>query len=668
MASALGEPSPPSAAAPRRLRIRVEGVVQGVGFRPHVYRLATEGGLAGFVRNDERGALIEVEGDATELTRFGERLGAEAPPLARLERVVEVEVEPTGERAFAISASAGAGESQALVSADAASCAACLAELADPADRRYRYPFTNCTDCGPRFTIVQDVPYDRRLTTMASFAMCDACRAEYEDPLDRRFHAQPNACPECGPRVRLVTPDGREPVDHEAGDAIEATARALLDGLIVAVKGLGGYHLACRADDADAVAMLRSRKHREDRPFALMAPSLEAARSLVELTAAEERLLLGRERPIVVARARSEAGVAPGVAPHGPDLGVMLPYSPLHHLLLADVGMPLVMTSANVSDEPIAYRDDDARERLAGIADRFCVHDRPIHIRTDDSVVRSLDAGRRAEPLLIRRSRGYVPGAIDLPGGGLAAPARLRRRAEEHVLPRQGWSGLGLPPHRRPEELRDADVVPRGDRALRAALRGPAPGRRARSPPRLPVDPLRARPGGSGGGRRPAPPRASGRRPGRARRARARGGGDPGRLRPGSRSNDLGRRAADRRARRIRARRPALPGAPAGRRRRRPRALADGPGLARRRLRGRGSRPAVHPGPGRGAGPLGGDRQDDQHRPLLAADDQRRPPLRRGGGALRAAGDRQPRGPGGERARGRLRPGRAPRRRAIPCR
>ena len=315
-------------------------------------------------------------------------------------------VEPapvTGATGFAIVASPVAGEPSAAVSADTATCAECLEELFDPADRRYRYPFVNCTNCGPRFTIVRGVPYDRPLTTMAGFAMCAACAAEYEDPGNRRFHAQPNACRACGPRARLVGSD--------ADDAVAAAAEALQDGAILAIKGLGGYHLACRADDEPAVAALRARKHREDKPFALMAPTVTAARALVELGATDEALLVARERPIVLARRRAEARVAGAVAPRAPELGVMLPYSPLHHLLLADVGVPLVLTSGNVSDEPIAYRDDEAQQRLADIADGFLVHDRPIQTRTDDSVVRTV-GGR---PLMLRRSRGYVPGSIRLP-------------------------------------------------------------------------------------------------------------------------------------------------------------------------------------------------------------------------------------------------------------
>ncbi len=428
MATRLSQPGPIGREESRRLRVRVEGVVQGVGFRPHVYRLATGEGLAGHVLNDERGVLIEVEGARADLDRFLRRLGDEAPALAHVERVSEEEIEPAGVHGFEIAPSRAAGAADALVSADTATCADCLAELRDPADRRHRYPFTNCTNCGPRFTIVRDVPYDRPATTMAAFAMCERCRAEYEDPADRRFHAQPNACPDCGPRA--VLRDARtweEIADPGAGDVVEAAARAVLDGRIAAVKGLGGYHLAARADDERAVSALRARKHREDKPFAVMAPDLEAARRLVELTSADERHLTGPRRPIVVARERAASGVAPSVAPRSADLGVMLPYAPLHHLLAADAAVPLVLTSGNVSDEPIAFADDDARERLAPIADLFLLHDRPIHVRTDDSVLRTLDPDIRTEPLLIRRSRGYVPEALGLP---LDAPPLLATGAE----------------------------------------------------------------------------------------------------------------------------------------------------------------------------------------------------------------------------------------------
>jgi hydrogenase maturation protein HypF len=377
--------------------------VQGVGFRPYVYRLASELGCSGHVLNDARGVVVEVEADTKSVERFLARLPAEAPPLARIERVAAEPVPVTGETGFAIRASPPGGEPSAAVTADTATCAECLEELFDPADRRHRYPFVNCTNCGPRFTIVRGVPYDRPLTTMAGFTMCPACAAEYEDPLDRRFHAQPNACPECGPRARLVGSD--------AEDAVAAAASALRGGAILAVKGVGGYHLACRADDEAAVAALRARKHREDKPFALMAPTVVAARALIALGPVEEDLLISGARPILLARRRPDAPVAAAVAPGVPELGVMLPYSPLHHLLLADVGAPLVLTSGNVSDEPIAYTDDDALERLAPIADGFLVHDRPIQTRTDDSVGRVVDE----RPLVLRRSRGYVPDSIELP-------------------------------------------------------------------------------------------------------------------------------------------------------------------------------------------------------------------------------------------------------------
>jgi hydrogenase maturation protein HypF len=395
----------------RRIRARVEGTVQGVGFRPYVYRLAEELSLGGFILNDERGVVLEVEGAPVTVDDFLRRLPAEAPPLARVERVASEDVAATGERAFTIKESEVSGAPDAPVTPDTATCDECLAELFDPANRRYRYPFINCTNCGPRFTIVRGVPYDRPLTTMASFRMCEPCLAEYSDPADRRFHAQPNACPDCGPRVWLEA-DGHR---LEADDPIAAAAEALLEGLVLGVKGLGGFHLACRADDEAAAAALRSRKHREDKPFALMATDLAGARELVELSAVNEELMLRRERPIVIAPRRPGAQVADSVAPRSGDLGVMLPYSPLHHLLLADAGIPLVMTSGNVSDEPIVYRDDEARDRLAGIADLLLLHDRPIQTRTDDSVLRSHSAGPRRRPLLIRRSRGFAPESVELP-------------------------------------------------------------------------------------------------------------------------------------------------------------------------------------------------------------------------------------------------------------
>ena len=411
MSSALAAPR-------RRARVRVEGTVQGVGFRPFVYRLAADLSLVGYVLNDECGVLLEVEGSDRNVARFLDRLASNAPPLAVLERILCEEREPLGAGRFEIRESARAGAADVPVSPDTATCADCLHELSDPVDRRFRYPFTNCTNCGPRYTIVRSVPYDRPLTTMAGFAMCARCQAEYDDPGNRRFHAQPNACPACGPSLSLLDGSGQPACLGGARDAVEATAELLGRGRIVAVKGIGGYHLACLAGDHTAVAELRDRKHREDKPFALMAGALDAAARLVEIGPAERRLLTSPARPIVLAPRRSDAAVAPAVAPRAPELGVMLPYSPLHHLLLGDVGHPLVMTSGNVSDEPIAYRNEDALGRLAGIADAFLVHDRPIETRTDDSVVRV----RGSRAALHRRSRGYVPASIPLPGAGTPVP------------------------------------------------------------------------------------------------------------------------------------------------------------------------------------------------------------------------------------------------------
>ena len=430
-------------ATTRRVRARVDGTVQGVGYRPFVYRLAAELGVAGWVLNDERGVLVEAEGPAGAVDAFVARLRSDAPPLADVRGVECQHVAIVGEPGFQIVASerggaaTGPSSKVAPVTPDSATCEDCLAELADPRDRRYRYPFLNCTNCGPRFTIVRAIPYDRPATTMAGFVMCAACQAEYEDPLDRRFHAQPNACPACGPQVRLLERDGT-PVDEDPGDdPLRAAVRDLLDGKILAIKGLGGYHLACRADDERAVAELRSRKHREDRPFALLVSDVQAARALVECSEPEAALLCSRARPIVLARRLENAPVAASVAPRAPDLGVMLPYTPLHQLLAADAGVPLVMTSGNVSDEPIAFDDADALQRLAPIADRFLVHDRPIATRTDDSVVRVV----RERPLLMRRSRGYAPGALDLP---VSSP--------RHLL------GVGA-------EQKNAFCIAKGDRA-----------------------------------------------------------------------------------------------------------------------------------------------------------------------------------------------------------
>jgi hydrogenase maturation protein HypF len=398
----------------RRIRARIDGTVQGVGFRPYVYRLAGELNLSGFVLNDATGVLLEVEGNANAVEAFLARLGPQAPPLALVERVRAEDRRPTGEAGFAILASPSGGAADAPVAADSATCEECLAELFDPRDRRCRYPFINCTNCGPRFTIVRGVPYDRPRTTMAGFTMCRRCRAEYDDPADRRFHAQPNACPDCGPSLRLLRGGG---VPVATGDPLAAAAVALWAGRIVAIKGIGGYHLACRADDERAVAELRARKHREEKPFALMSADLAAAAELVSLCAEERRLLSSPERPIVLAARRRTAAIAAAVAPRARELGVMLPYSPLHHLLLADLATTIVLTSGNRASEPIAYGDEDALERLAGIADLFLVHDRPIETRTDDSVLRVLPARAGGRPAMLRRSRGYVPSSLPLPGG-----------------------------------------------------------------------------------------------------------------------------------------------------------------------------------------------------------------------------------------------------------
>jgi hydrogenase maturation protein HypF len=383
------------------VRVRVEGVVQGVGFRPFVHGLAGRLALSGFVGNDIGGVFIEVEGVPGRVEEFLRALREQAPPLAVIDRVVTQPCRPAGGTEFRIVASRGGGERDTLVSADSATCAACLAELADPADRRYRYPFINCTHCGPRFTIVRDVPYDRPLTTMAGFAMCTACATEYHDPGDRRFHAQPICCPDCGPALRLT---GAE------GDPIAGAAALLRAGQVLAVKGLGGYHLAVLAADERAAATLRARKHREDKPFAVMVADLDAARRLAEPTPAAEALLVSRARPIVLVDRRPGGPVAAAVAPGHRQLGLLLPYTALHHLLLREVAEPIVLTSGNVSDEPIAYRDDDARDRLAAIADGFLTHDRAIHTRTDDSVVRAV----RGRPVPLRRSRGYAPEPVRL--------------------------------------------------------------------------------------------------------------------------------------------------------------------------------------------------------------------------------------------------------------
>ncbi len=401
-----------------RVHALIEGTVQGVGFRPYVYRLASALRLGGWVRNDGGGVRVEVEGAAADVQAFLDRIVRESPALADVASVTADAVPARGERRFTIAASDAAGAAPAIA-ADAATCAACLGELFDPHDRRHRYPFITCTACGPRFTIARAVPYDRARTTMAAFAMCAACRAEYDDPADRRFHAETNACPACGPRVALVGADGGA---IAVPDALSGDARALRDGAIVAVKGLGGFHLACRADDAGVIARLRARKRRAAKPFALMVPDVAAARTLVRLDRAAAAALESGARPIVLAPRRPDAPVAAAVAPRQADLGVLLPYTPLHHLLLAELRQPIVLTSGNVTDEPIAHENADALARLGGIADLFLVHDRGIAVRTDDSVVRMATVAGTRRALPIRRARGWTPLPVALP---VATPAPI---------------------------------------------------------------------------------------------------------------------------------------------------------------------------------------------------------------------------------------------------
>ena len=390
-----------------RTRIRVEGIVQGVGFRPFVCGLAAEHGVAGFVGNDEAGVFIEAEGPLSTVDTFVGDLRRRAPVLAVIERLRTSRRRPTGQSGFRIVASAGGGARRALVSPDMATCADCLAELWNPADRRYRYPFINCTNCGPRYTIVTDVPYDRAVTTMRDFPMCAACAHEYADPTDRRFHAEPVCCPACGPSLRFVSAAGAS----LGGDPLDTAAAWLRDGQVIAVKGLGGYHLAALASHEPAVAALRLRKHREEKPFAVMVADLAAARALAHCDDMALSTMEDPRRPVVLVPRRSDAAVALSVAPRNGQLGLMLPYTPLHHVLAAAVAGPFVLTSGNVSDEPIAYDDRDALDRLSRIADGFLLHDRRIHVRADDSVVRTYPGGL----VPLRRSRGASPAPVELP-------------------------------------------------------------------------------------------------------------------------------------------------------------------------------------------------------------------------------------------------------------
>ena len=391
----------------------MRGVVQGVGFRPYVYNLARRHGLAGFVLNSPRGVFIEIEASPSAIEAFLAALPAEAPPLVRISAIERASIPALGETEFAIRHSEGGESAFALIPPDICVCEACLADTRDPQNRRHEYPFTNCTNCGPRYSIILDVPYDRPTTTMAEFAMCDACRAEYEDPANRRFHAQPNACPVCGPRLLLHSPNDPAAEDPSAGARaiLEHVADVLREGGIVAWKGLGGYQLACDARQPAAVEELRRRKKRSEKPFAIMVADLETAESLCSLSPRERELLFSPERPIVLLRRRPGADLAEGVSPGNPATGVMLPCTPMHDLLFRilrerwPVAPALIMTSGNISEEPIVIDNAEAEETLAGIADLFAHHNRRIHTRVDDSVVRVADD----EPMLIRRARGYAP-------------------------------------------------------------------------------------------------------------------------------------------------------------------------------------------------------------------------------------------------------------------
>ncbi|MCR4374283.1 MAG: carbamoyltransferase HypF [Acidobacteria bacterium] len=392
-----------------RLRLIVRGVVQGVGFRPFVYRLAIREGIAGSVMNTPEGVVIEAEGPRSSLEAFRLAIEPERPPRASIHGIEAVWLDAIGATDFRILDSHAPGGPTTLVPADIATCDDCRAEIADPANRRYRYPFANCTNCGPRYSLIESLPYDRARTSMRAFAMCPACAAEYRDPHNRRFHAQPNACAACGPMVALWDADGRTLATGDA--AMTQAAAALRDGRLVAVKGLGGFHLMALASHDAAVRDLRARKHREEKPLALMASSIAEAAALCEVSAAERRLLEAPEAPIVLLRRRDGAvAVAPSVAPNNPWLGVMLPGTPLHHVLLADVGEAVVATSGNRAEEPICTDEHEALERLAGLADCFLVHDRPIVRHVDDSIAR-VQLGRE---VLLRRARGYAPLPVSL--------------------------------------------------------------------------------------------------------------------------------------------------------------------------------------------------------------------------------------------------------------
>ena len=388
--------------------ISVRGIVQGVGFRPFVYGLAVKYNLKGWVYNTSEDVRIEVEGTAEVIKQFEQELRTKAPPLAHIENITIEYHLPFGYKNFGIRQSQAQAGKYQLISPDVATCQACLGELLNPEDRRYRYPFTNCTNCGPRFTIIEDMPYDRPKTTMRSFQMCPQCQAEYDNPLDRRFHAQPNACPKCGPQVELVDNQGNLVT---ASDPIAAASHLLKEGKVVAVKGLGGFLLACDATNDTVVKTLRQRKKRSSKPFAIMVTDIEEANRHCYVSPEEENLLTSPQSPIVLMKWREDSSVSREIAPNLQSLGVMLPYTPLHHILLRDTDLPLVMTSGNLSEEPIARDNDEALRRLSGIADYFLIHNRDIYSRYDDSVA----IVERGTSQLIRRARSYAPYPIRLP-------------------------------------------------------------------------------------------------------------------------------------------------------------------------------------------------------------------------------------------------------------
>ena len=386
----------------KRKKISIQGVVQGVGFRPLVYRLAQNENLKGFVFNTSRGVEIEVEGEPEALERFIQRIQSDPPPLAKITEIEVVDIQIKGEVEFLIRSSREEERRSTLISPDISICDDCLVELFDPEDRRYHYPFINCTNCGPRYTIIQDIPYDRPKTTMSSFKMCPDCQGEYDDPSNRRFHAQPNACSVCGPKIWLVDRWDRQ---IESRDAIGEAVRALKEGKIIAIKGLGGFHLACDATNDSAVSRLRRRKGREEKPLAVMALDIPAVERFTKMSVQERDLLLSPSRPIVLLRKKRDNPLAESVAPRNNTFGTMLPYTPLHYLILKRGFDALVMTSGNISEEPIAIGNREAQQRLGGIADIFLMHDRDIYLRSDDSVTRFISG----LPRIIRRSRGTVP-------------------------------------------------------------------------------------------------------------------------------------------------------------------------------------------------------------------------------------------------------------------